>query len=60
MQWVPFIKKIQAAGKSVIVDLKPSELDGFMKEVDPKGIFLWIAAEQKFQPDILLKVEKWK
>jgi hypothetical protein len=59
LQWVPMIKKIQAAGKSVIVDLAPTELDAFMKQVDPAGILLWINAEPKDQADILKKVKHW-
>ncbi len=60
LQWIPFIKKIQAAGKSVIVDLTVSELEPFMKEMSPKGIYLCIAADPDIQPDIIRKVEKWK
>jgi hypothetical protein len=60
MQWVPFIKKLQQAGKGVMVDLKPKELVPFMNEVDPKGIFLCISADEDIQPDIIKKVEKWK
>lgn len=60
MQWIPFIKKIQAAGKSVVVDLMTSELEPFMKEVNPKGILLCIAADPEIQPDIIKKVGKWK
>lgn len=60
MQWVPFIKKIQAAGKSVVVDLQLGELESFMAEVDPKGIFLCINAQPEIQQDIIRKVEKWK
>jgi hypothetical protein len=59
MQWVPFIKRIQAAGKSVVVDLMPSELEAFMTEVDPKGILLCINADVGVQKDIIRKVEKW-
>ena len=59
MQWVPFIKKIQKAGKSVVVDLHISELDSFMKEVKPEGILLCIDAVPEIQPDIIRKVEKW-
>lgn len=59
MQWVPFIKKIQAAGKSLVIDLQVSELDLFMAEVDPKGIFLCINADVNIQKDIIQKVEKW-
>lgn len=60
MQWVPFIKKIQAAGKSVAVDFQLSELESFMAEVSPKGILLCIAAEGEIQSDIIKKVERWR
>ncbi len=35
MQWVPLIERVQAAGKSIIVDLKLSELEAFMSAVRP-------------------------
>ena len=60
MQWIPLIKKIQGAGKSVVVDLQVSELESFMKEVNPDGIFLCIAASPDIQPAIIRKVERWK
>jgi hypothetical protein len=53
MQWLPLIKKIQDAGKSVIVDLKMHELDEFIKKVDPTGVMLRIPAEPSEQRDIL-------
>jgi hypothetical protein len=59
IQWVPFIKKIQNAGKSVVVDLQVSELEGFIREMDPKGLFLCIAADKDIQPAIIRRVEKW-
>jgi hypothetical protein len=59
MQWLPVIKKIQAAGKSVIVDLQPSELEGFIAATKPEGILLCISAPQDIQPAILKRVEKW-
>jgi len=59
MQWLPLIKKIQEAGKSVIVDLKMHELDEFIKKVDPTGIMLWIPAEPSEQKDILERVSQW-
>ena len=59
MQWVPFIRKIQSAGKSVVVDLQLSELESFMNEVDPKGILLCINADKEIQPEIIKKIEKW-
>lgn len=59
MQWIPLIEKIQAAGKSVIVDLQLDELDDFMGKVDPTGIMLWIPAEPKDQQDVLKRVKEW-
>ncbi len=59
LQWIPLIEKIQHAGKSVIVDLQPQELDEFMHQVDPTGIMLWINAEPEDQPEMLRKVKNW-
>ena len=59
MQWVPFIKKIQSAGKSVVVDLRLEELEDFIAAMDPRGLLLCIAADEKIQPDILKRIEKW-
>jgi hypothetical protein len=59
MQWVPFIKEIQAH-KPVIVDLNKHELDDFMAAVRPEGIFLWVAADDDDEERALLKrVEQW-
>jgi hypothetical protein len=59
MQWLPLIKKIQDAGKSVIVELKTHELDEFIRKIDPAGIMLWILAEPDDQKDILVRVSQW-
>ncbi|MCA9906317.1 MAG: hypothetical protein KC547_20820 [Anaerolineae bacterium] len=59
MQWVPFIKKIQKH-LPVIVDLNKSELDAFIAEVEPEGIFLWVATENEDEEQALLKrIEQW-
>ncbi|NLE50728.1 MAG: hypothetical protein GX613_04920 [Chloroflexi bacterium] len=61
MQWVPLIKRIQAAGKGVIVDLQTHELEAFMEAVEPRGIFLWIGAEgEDEQRAILKRVAQWR
>ena len=61
LQWAPLIKRVQAAGKSIIVDLQPQELEPFMDAVDPKGIFLWIGTESDEEELAILKrLEKWK
>lgn len=59
MQWLPLIKKIQEAGKSIIIALKMNELDEFIQKVDPTGILLWIPAEPSEQKDILDRVSQW-
>lgn len=61
MQWVPLIKKIQAAGKGVIVDLKLEELDPFMDAVSPKGIYLCMSSDsEEEQQAIINKLLHWK
>lgn len=59
MQWLPLIEKIQAAGKSAIVDLELDELDEFMRKTDPRGIMLWTPAEPKDQQNVLDRARKW-
>jgi hypothetical protein len=60
MQWVPLIKKIQAAGKGVVVDVTAGELESFIAEVHPKGIYLCISTENPEEEEAILKrVEKW-
>ena len=59
MQWVPLLKRIQAAGKSVVVDLQLNELEEFIGAMKPEGVFLCLAADEDIQPEIINRVEKW-
>jgi hypothetical protein len=60
LQWVPLIKRIQAAGKGVVVDLTLAELEPFIAEVSPKGIYLCIATNnQEEEQAVLKRIEKW-
>jgi hypothetical protein len=59
LQWLPVIKRIQAAGKGVVVDLRLDELEPFIAAMEPDGLYLCIPAEEDIQPDILKRVEKW-
>jgi hypothetical protein len=59
MQWVHLIKRVQEAGKSIIVDIQLEELEEFIAAVDPIGIMLWVSAEQKDQEMILHRVSRW-
>jgi hypothetical protein len=59
LQWLHVIKRIQAAGKGVVVDLQLSELEPFIAAMKPDGLYLCIAAEEKIQPDILKRLKEW-
>ena len=61
LQWIPLIKKIQAAGKGVLVDLALNELEPFMGEVSPEGIYLCVPTEtQEEEEAILRRLTRWK
>jgi hypothetical protein len=53
------IRKIQAAGKGVVIDLQLSELEPFIAAMKPQGLFLCIAATERDQPEIIKRLEKW-
>lgn len=60
LQWVPFIKELQGKGIPVIVDLSPSELDEFIDDMDPHGLFLWVATESEAEELAIIKrIENW-
>ena len=60
LQWAPLIERVQKAGKGVVVDVAPAELDSFMKALSPKGLYLCIAAESEEEElRIIERVEKW-
>jgi len=61
LQWAPLIKRIQDAGKSVVVNLHGHELRGFMDAVSPRGIFLCVGAQTEEEQLTMLKdIEKWR
>lgn len=73
IQWVPspnhpngvfaymdLYKKIQSAGKSLVLDIEPRELDEFMQNMSPQGLYLCMNVTDGEQQDrILDKLEKW-
>lgn len=61
LQWVPFIKKVLAAGKSVVVDLLVDELEAFIGEFDkPDGLLLCLpSSDLEEQRALMKRVEKW-
>ena len=59
MQWIPLLKRVLDAGKSVIVDVPLDELDEFIANMPPEGVFLCLDAEDFMQDDILRRINKW-
>ena len=59
LPWLPVIRKIQAAGKGVIVDLQLHELEPFIAAMKPDGLYLCLAAPEATQPDILKRLLRW-
>lgn len=60
MQWVGFLKDLQSRQIPVIVDLSKEDLGDFMDEMDPKGLFLWVATETEGEEiEILRRVQRW-
>ena len=60
MQWIPLIKRIQAAGKGVVVDIAPEELEGFISELRPEGLYLCVATDSvEEEKAVLERVKKW-
>jgi hypothetical protein len=60
LQWVPLLKRALAAGKSVMVDVPPEELDEFMARMPREGVFLCLgASDDDMEERLLRRVEKW-
>jgi len=60
LQWVPLIRRVLEAGKSIIVDLQLSELEEFMSRTSPEGVFLCIGVPEGSEKAVLNKLEGWK
>lgn len=60
--WLPVYKKCQAAGKGLQIGLELDEIDLFMRELKPNGLWLTInGVENREQGDaILQKMMTWK
>ena len=60
LQWIPLLKKIQTAGKSLIVTMGRDEFEPFLDAMSPKGIFISTVAEDDEDAKAMIeKVEKW-
>ena len=59
LQWIPMLKRILAAGKSVIVDVPLEELDGFIERMPREGVFLCLGVQAGQEAEIIKRVERW-
>jgi hypothetical protein len=60
LQWAPLIRRIQAAGKSVIFDIDLKELEPLIEALRPEGLLLCMSTENEEQELAVLKrVERW-
>jgi hypothetical protein len=60
LQWISLIKKIQSMGKGVIIDITLDELEPFIAEVSPRGLYLCIATNNiEEEKAVLKRLEKW-
>jgi hypothetical protein len=60
MQWLSFIKDLQARDIPVIVDLSSEDVDDFIDAIGPKGLFLWVATQSEIEEiEILKRIERW-
>jgi hypothetical protein len=60
LQWLPLLKRIQAAGKSIIVDLQLSELEAFIGAMRPEGVFLCLGTDEGGEQPVLDRLLRWR
>ena len=59
IQYIPYLKKIQEAGKCLMLQLKPSEVEPIMTQLSSKGLYLYIEVDEKtLADDIVRQVSK--
>lgn len=58
--WIPELKKIQAAGKCVQVNVTPEELEIMLDELPPEGMMYMIEARTEDEARELLKMAEYK
>lgn len=58
--WIPELKKIQAAGKCVQVNVAPEELEIMLNELPPEGMMYMIEARTEDEARELLKMAEYK
>lgn len=59
LQWIPLLKRILAAGKSILVDVPLEELEGFIEAMPREGVFLCLGVEEGQEAAVIKRVSRW-
>ena len=59
LQWIPLLKRVLAAGKSILVDVPMEEIDAFMSQMPREGTFLCLGVKDGEEAETLKRVERW-
>ena len=59
LQWIPLLKRVLAAGKSVLVDVPMEELDEFMQRMPREGVFMCLGVQEGQEAETLKRVARW-
>ena len=59
LQWIPLLKRVLAAGKSILVDVPMEELDEFMSQMPREGVFLCLGVKDGEEAETLKRVQRW-
>ncbi len=59
-RWIPLLKRIQAAGKSLHLSVWPHEIQLLLEELRPEGLMLSTRVNSEAEArDLLEKVAEW-
>jgi len=60
LHFMPMLKKVQAAGKNLHIDLRPDEVETALSELSARGLFIATSCDTEADARALLKnAEKW-
>ena len=58
--YIPELKKIQAAGKNLLIIVSPNQIQPLMEALSSRGLFLLVNADSKDEADAMIRdIAKW-
>lgn len=59
-QWIPLLKRIQAAGKAIHVSVEPWEVETMLRELSSRGLLMQTRVDSEEEArDLVAKVAQW-